>query len=168
MSNAQIEPGPDEFRRVLGSFATGVTIVTTVDAGGTPYGMTASAFCSVSLEPPLVLVCLKKGGGGSASLRSNGVFAVNILAADQEALARRFASSQRPRGREGFASFEHRAGSTKSPLLAGAVAHIDCTVYTSHDAGDHDIFLGRVVALDVDPARPALLFHHGTYRTLDA
>lgn len=153
------------FRDALGCFVTGVTIITT--QGTThPYGMTANAFASVSLNPPLVLVCVMSGREGSRSIEANGVFAVNVLGVHQEALARYFASSERPRGHEGFADIPYRPDVTGSPVLEGVAGHFDCDLVAAHEAGDHIIFIGEVRSLAVDPAMPPLLFHHGKYRRI--
>src|SRR4051795_12787302 len=99
-----------DFRAALGSFATGVTVVTTMDEGGKGYGMTVNAFSSVSLDPPLVLVCAISGTAGSEHIERNRCFAVNILAIDQEPLSRYFASRDRPRGRDAFRDVDHKIG----------------------------------------------------------
>ena len=154
-----------ELRQVLGSFATGVTVVTT-SAGKHGYGMTANSFSSVSLDPPLVLVCAIAGTEGSEVIARNGKFAVNILAADQEPISRFFASKDRPRGADAFRDVSHQIGVTGCPILDGVAGHLDCTLVASHDAGDHVIFIGEVQALDVAPDVQPLLFHGGGYRLL--
>ena len=154
-----------EFRTALGAFATGVTVITT-QSGDHPYGMTANAFSSLSLDPPLVLVCVKSQAEGSLTIESNGVFAVNVLGTDQEPLSRYFSSKDRPRGVEAFKEISHRRGISGSPILEGAAAFLDCRVTTRHPAGDHMIFVGEVLALGVDASVEPLLFHHGRYRRL--
>jgi len=157
----------EDFRGALGAFATGVTVVTTRGEEH-PYGMTANAFSSVSLDPPLVLVCVKSFSEGADLIRENGVFAVNILAAEQEPLSRYFASKERPRGRDAFAEVTHRVASSGSPILEGALAYLDCRLHAEHAAGDHDIFIGEVLELGTrDDAEP-LIFHRGQYRLLGA
>src|SRR5438067_6517506 len=151
-----------EFRDALGAFATGVTVVTT-QGPEHPYGMTANSFSSVSLDPPLVLVCVRSGSDGSAAIERNRVFAVNVLRADHEPLSRYFASRERPRGREGFEQIPHRPGATGCPLLEVAAAHLDCRLAATYEAGDHLIFIGEVVALFADPAARPLLYHQGRY-----
>ena len=152
------------FRDALGCFATGVTIITT--KGTThPYGMTANAFSSVSLQPPLVLVCVMSGREGSRSIGANGVFAVNILGAHQEDLSRYFARSERPRGPEGFADIPYHSDVTGSPILEGVAGYFDCHLVDAHHAGDHIIFIGQVLSLATDPSVPPLLFYRGRYRT---
>lgn len=130
--------------------------------------MTANAFSSVSLEPPLVLVCVMDGTEGSASIKSNGVFAVNVLGAEQEDLSRYFASRDRPRGWETFEGVAHRRLETGSPVIDGSVAYFDCRLVAAHPAGDHIVFIGEVLALGAADEAPPLLFHHGRYRRVDA
>jgi flavin reductase len=151
-----------EFRSALGAFATGVTVITT---GGEEhaYGMTANAFSSVSLDPPLVLVCAKIGAEGSKHIDRNGCFAVNILAVDQEPLSRYFSSKDRPRGRDAFRDVPHRTEVTPSPILEGVVAYLDCRLHETHTAGDHEIFIGEVLALRTNPDISPLLFYGGGY-----
>jgi len=155
------------FRKVLGSFATGVTVVTTRGEEHA-YGMTANAFSSVSLDPPLVLVCGRKASEGSEFIERNGVFAINILAAHQEPLSRYFASKDRPRGRDAFRDVPHRFAVSGAPILDGTVAFLDCSLHAAHDAGDHKIFIGEVLAIEIDAAAEPLLFHGGGYRFLSS
>jgi flavin reductase len=154
-----------EFRSALGAFATGVTVITS-QSGDRSYGMTANAFTSLSLDPPLVLICVKGDTEGSQIITQNAVFAVNVLSADQEPISRYFSSKERPRGREAFREISHRSGASGSPILDGVAAYIDCRVTTQYPAGDHVIFIGEVQALGVDPSLRPLLFHHGKYRLL--
>jgi flavin reductase len=153
-----------DFRAALGSFATGVTVITTRGEGGHGYGMTANAFSSVSLDPPLVLVCAKSVSEGSEHLETNGCFAVNILGAEQEPLSRYFSSKDRPRGQDAFRDVSHSTGPSGSPLLDGVAAYLDCNLHETHTAGDHKIFIGEVLALEVNPEVTPLLFHGGGYR----
>lgn len=152
-----------EFRGALGTFATGVTVVTS-QGPEHAYGMTANAFSSVSLDPPLILICVISGTAGARTIAANGVFAVNILSAAQEPLSRYFASRDRPRGHEAFASIAHRRAVTGSPILDGVAAYLDCRLVQSHQAGDHEIFIGGVLGLGVDTTVEPLLFHGGRYR----
>jgi flavin reductase (DIM6/NTAB) family NADH-FMN oxidoreductase RutF len=154
-----------DFRGALGSFATGVTVITTRGEDHA-YGMTANAFSSVSLDPPLVLVCAKSGAEGSQYIDQNGVFAVNILAADQEPVSRYFSSKDRPRGSDAFKDVDHRTEVTGSPVLEGVVGYLDCRLHQSHTVGDHEIFIGEVLALEIDQDKEPLLFHGGGYRWL--
>lgn len=159
----QREFSGDEFRRALGAFATGVTVVTT-HGDADMYGMTANAFTSVSLDPPLVLVCVISRTRGADTIAANGVFAVNILRNDQEPLSRYFASRDRPVGKAGFAEVTHTTAVTGSPVLKGAGGFLDCRLVASHEAGDHVIYIGEVVALGTEPDFSPLLFHGGRYR----
>lgn len=152
-----------DLRKALGTFATGVTVVTT-SGEAHPYGMTANAFSSVSLDPPLVLVCVKSGAAGSESIDRNGVFAVNILAADQEPLSRYFSSKTRPRGPHAFREVSHRTAASGAPILDNVAGYLDCRLQAVHDAGDHRIFIGEVLDLDFAADREPLLFHAGRYR----
>jgi flavin reductase (DIM6/NTAB) family NADH-FMN oxidoreductase RutF len=149
----------DELRRALGAFATGVTVVTTGGPAGL-YGVTANSFTSVSLEPPLVLVCLRRRSPGRTMIAANGAFAINVLTAEQERLGRRFAS--RDRGTGMFEGVDHHRGSAGSPILDGA-AHLECRLAGIHAAGDHVIVVGHVLALAVDPDATPLLFHGGRF-----
>lgn len=154
-----------DFRSALGVFATGVTVVTT-SGEEHAYGLTANAFSSVSLDPPLVLVCVMTGAEGAEHIRKNRCFAVNILAAEQEPISRYFSSKDRPRGRDAFKDIAHRTEATKSPILDDVVGYLDCSLHVTLQAGDHDIFIGEVLAMGVaDEAKP-LLFHGGGYRFL--
>ncbi len=156
-----------DFRDVVGAFATGVTVITTRGEGHA-YGMTANAFCSVSLAPPLVLVCTLASSEASEHLRRNGVFAVNILGTDHEPLSRFFSSEDRPRGRDAFADVSYRAATSGSPILEGAIAYLDCRLHAEHATGDHVIFIGEVLELGADDKAEPLIFHRGQYRLLGA
>jgi flavin reductase (DIM6/NTAB) family NADH-FMN oxidoreductase RutF len=151
------------FRRALGQFATGVTVVTTRDAAGRPLGLTVSAFCAVSLHPPLVLVCIDHRSEANAGMRGCGLFAVNVLAEDQEHVSRRFAAP----GRAKVEGFSFLVGKHGLPLVPGALAHVECRVRSFHDEGDHAVWVGEVRALAAHPGRP-LLHHAGTYGRIAA
>jgi flavin reductase (DIM6/NTAB) family NADH-FMN oxidoreductase RutF len=148
------------FRQLLGRFATGVSVVTT-RAGGRPVGMTASSIASVSLDPPLVLVAVDRRNDMHDALQGADHFAINILAADQEALARRFAATD-PNRFDGVGYRESRHG---VPLLDGALAHIECARHAAVVAGDHTVFLGLVTGGDVAERKP-LLHYRGGYANL--
>jgi flavin reductase (DIM6/NTAB) family NADH-FMN oxidoreductase RutF len=165
--SARPEASFDEqaFREALGCFATGVTVITTQGVTH-PYGMTANAFSSVSLDPPLVLVCVESGREGSRSIQANGVFAVNVLATHQESLSRFFASVERPRGSKGFTGIPYGVDKTGSPVLEDIVGHFDCHLVAAYEAGDHIIFIGQVLSLGMDPDREPLLFHRGRYTSM--
>jgi flavin reductase len=152
-----------DFRNALGVFATGVTVITTQGVEH-PFGMTANAFSSVSLDPPLILVCVISGTIGAESIERNGVFAVNILGADHEPVSRYFSSKDRPRGPDAFKEIPHKFGVTGAPLLEGAAGYLDCRVHAAHEAGDHIIFIGEVMALGYETDVKPLLFHGGRYR----
>ena len=154
-----------EFRSTVGAFATGVTVVTTRGEEHA-YGMTANAFSSVSLDPPLILVCVINPSEGAEHITRNGVFAVNILGVDQEPLSRYFASRDRPKGRDAFRDVPHRVAASGSPILEGAAAFMDCRLHATHEAGDHLIFIGEVLELDVQEGGTPLVFHGGGYRLL--
>jgi flavin reductase len=154
-----------EFRSTVGAFATGVTVVTTRGEEHA-YGMTANAFSSVSLDPPLILVCVISPSEGAEHITRNGVFAVNILTTEQEPLSRYFASRDRPRGRDAFREVPHRFAASGSPILEGSAAFLDCRLHATHEAGDHLIFIGEVLELEVTDGCEPLLFHGGGYRLL--
>jgi len=154
-----------DFRKTLGAFATGVTVVTT-SGEEHAYGMTANAFSSLSLDPPLVLVCIRSGAEGMDRITRNQVFAVNILAAHQEPISRYFASKTRPRGRDAFRDVSHRVGVTGSPIIDDVVAALDCRLYSVQEAGDHHILVGEVLALEVSDGVEPLVFHGGRYRVV--
>jgi flavin reductase len=152
-----------DFRSTVGSFATGVTVVTTRGEEHA-YGMTANAFSSVSLDPPLVLVCVIHPSEGAEHIQRNACFAVNILHAEQEPISRYFASRDRPRGRDAFREVSHRLGVSGSPIIDGAVGYLDCRLDATHEAGDHLIFIGEVLEVGFNPDGEPLLFHGGRYK----
>ena len=152
-----------DFRATVGAFATGVTVVTTRGEQHA-YGMTANAFSSVSLDPPLVLVCVMARSEGSRQIEQNRCFAVNILHAEQEPLSRYFASRDRPRGLDAFREVPHRIAASGSPILEGAIGYLDCRLHADHLAGDHQIFIGEVLDLGFKPEGEPLLFHGGQYK----
>lgn len=147
-----------EFRRVLGHFAAGVTIITTVGDDGKPYGLTATAFTSVSLEPPLVLVCVDKRAESHPHFHASRVFAVNFLAADQQELSRRFAVP----GGDKFTGITLCPGVTGAPLLAGVLGYLECRTTDICEGGDHTIFIGQVEAADACAGEP-LVYFRGMY-----
>lgn len=153
--------GPDEFRHALSHFASGVTVITTWDAKGHPTGLTASAVASVSLNPPLVLVCVDRQAQSYAALEAGGSFAVNILAAGQEAFSRRFADSREDK----FNEITYAKGSLGLPLLPGVLASLECRTVHTYPGGDHTIFVGRVEATAVHEGEP-LLYYCGQYNRL--
>jgi flavin reductase (DIM6/NTAB) family NADH-FMN oxidoreductase RutF len=154
--------GPDDFRKVLSHFGSGVTVVTTADIDKRPTGLTCSAFASVSLEPPLVLVCVDHKAQSFPALRDHGRFAVNILRADQEGLSRRFATSKIL---DKFDGVPYTIGELGLPLVDGALAHLECVTVSTHVAGDHTIFVGRVERAGAPGGEP-LLYFRGRYERL--
>jgi len=149
----------EDFKRALSRRATGVAIVTT-RSGDRIHGMTVSAFTEVSLEPPLVLVCADKGSNTLPVIRAGGVFAVNVLARDQQALSGRFASTKDEEKR--FDGLETDVGRTGAPLLRGVAVNIDCRVVAAHEHGDHVIYVGQVEEVRSFDREP-LLYFRGSY-----
>lgn len=152
-----------EFRKALGAFTTGVTVITGIAGDGAPVGVTANSFNSVSLDPPMVLWSLAKSSRSLAAFTQSQHFAVHILALDQDALSNRFARS----GADKFAglSLEHGAGGV--PLLTGCVARLQCRTAFQYEGGDHIIFVGQVTAMDRRDAAP-LVFQAGRYAVATA
>jgi flavin reductase (DIM6/NTAB) family NADH-FMN oxidoreductase RutF len=151
-----------DFRNVLGSFATGVTVITS-GSDEHAFGMTANAFSSLSLDPPLVLVCVISGTSGADTIEQHSAFAVNILGSHQEPISRYFSWKDRPRGEAAFSEIPHHTAVTGCPLLKGAAAYLDCRLADAHKSGDHVIFIGEVMAVGLDPTVKPLLFHGGKY-----
>jgi flavin reductase (DIM6/NTAB) family NADH-FMN oxidoreductase RutF len=151
----------NELRRVMGHFATGVTVITTHGGEGHYYGLTANAFSSLSLVPPLVLVCVDKKAESYPYFEQSKVFTVNILSSDQEDLSRRFAVS----GGSKFEGVAYRVGANGAPILQGALAHIECKLVAGHDGGDHTIYVGEIQEAESGEGKP-LMFYRGGYRSL--
>lgn len=147
-------------RKALGTFATGVTIVTARAPDGVPVGFTANSFASVSLEPPLLLVCLAHTAAGYGIFRAAESFAVNVLEVGQEETARRFAR----RGADKFGATPWKPGALGAPLIDGSLARFDCAMHQRVEAGDHDILMGRVLGFSVHEGA-ALLYHQGAFRS---
>jgi flavin reductase (DIM6/NTAB) family NADH-FMN oxidoreductase RutF len=150
-----------DFRAALGMFATGVTIVTARGADGAPVGLTANSFNSVSLSPPLVLWSLARSAGSMPAFEKGSHYAVNILAADQHALAERFASKSVDR----FADVAFREGTGGAPILEGAAAVFECFNRSRYEEGDHVIFVGEVERCAFRAGATPLIFHGGRYFT---
>jgi len=150
-----------DFRQAVGSFTTGVTVVTTCDDAGVRYGLTANSFASVSLEPPLVLFCVDRQAPSLTGLHRSRHFAINVLASDQEEIAKRFAR----RADDKFAGLNWRVGILGAPLLDRSIAHIECTFEHSHPSGDHEIIIGRVHRVRVYAGEP-LVFHRSRFGTV--
>ena len=151
----------EEFRAALGRFVSGVTIMTTLGADDRPVGITVSAFSSLSLEPPLVLACIEKKASIHDLLTSGRAFAVNVLAADQEHLSRRFASKDTDR----FDGIGYKEAAGGPPLLEGALAYIECRVAETYPGGDHTIVVGEVESVTVADHKP-LAYYRGGYSEL--
>ena len=152
----------DAFRSALGRFASGVTVVTTHARGGVDHGMTASAFCSVSLEPPLVLLCIEKIASVHDSIVACEHFAINILADSQELLARRFAAVDGDR----FEGVGFSRGAYSVPILDDVLAALECRRTTTYAGGDHSIIVGAVEAAKWRDDKP-LLYYRGGYAGME-
>ncbi len=156
----------DALRTAMGLFPTGVTVVTT-GRGEATEGMTANAVISVSLDPLLLLVSVHKDARLNQRIKEEGYYAVNLLADDQEGLSRLFASPERSSGLPAVHSLGGAYGRLGAPLATGALAAIECELAAVYPGGDHDLFLGRVVAVHMgDTRKGPLVFHEGTYPTL--
>jgi len=153
--------GRDEFRAALSRFPSGVTIVTTRDAGGRLHGITVSAFASVSLAPPMILVCIEKTTGSHYALQESEHFVVNILAEGQENLSNRFASPIPDK----FETVDYRLGLGDVPVLEDALATLECRLAYAHEGGDHTIFVGLVEKTEIKDENP-LVYWHSDYRKL--
>jgi len=151
----------NELRRVMGHFATGVTVITTISKEGELHGLTANAFTSVSLDPPLLLISVDKKADSYPHFEASKVFTVNILAEDQESLSRKFAVS----GGNKFEGVAYRIGANGTPILEGVLSYIECTLYAAYDGGDHTLYLGAIQQAEITEGKP-LLFFRGGYRSL--
>ena len=151
------------FRTVLGHFATGIVVVTGM-LDEVPAGLTCQSFVSLSLDPPLVAVCPSKRSRSWRRIEQSGAFCANILTEDQEQISRVFATS----GADKFRGVGWRPGETGSPILQDVLAWVDCRIEARHDAGDHDVIVGRVVDLEAAPRGRPLLAYRGGYGRFDA
>lgn len=151
------------FREVLGHLAAGVAVVTSRAGDGEPRGLTATAVCSVSLDPPLVLACIDHDSSTFRAIRASGVYAINLLGREHASLAALFSEGDADK----FGDLDHREASTGAPVLETAVGYCDCRVERAVDAGDHTIFVGAVeeARLLSGEAQEPLLYHLGRYRT---
>lgn len=147
------------FRQVMGSFAAGVTVVTTHGRDQTPYGLTATAFTSVSLIPPLALVCVDKKAESYPHFEPSGVFAVNFLARDQEGISQRFSVS----GGDKFDAVAWHRGALGAPILDGTIGHVECRIVHAYDGGDHVIYVGEIDSATANDGEP-LVYFRGAYR----
>jgi flavin reductase (DIM6/NTAB) family NADH-FMN oxidoreductase RutF len=165
VNHPAIDPvlSPDTFRSVLGRFASGITIVTARDAGGEDHGMTVSAFCSLSLQPPLVLLCVDAAASMHDLLLGHPHFGISILSSGQEAYSRRFADEEEPDPFDGIA---YTRGEHGAALFDDALGHLECHVVRHHDAGDHTLFVAEVDRAEPRDGRP-LLYYRGGYALLE-
>ena len=153
---------PRTLRDALGCFATGVTVVTARTADGAPIGLTANSFTSVSLDPPLLLVCIANSAGSAQALREAETFAVNVLQIGQQPVSNTFAGKSEDR----FAATDWSEGETGAPVLAGSLGSFECRRHAVHEGGDHFILVGEVVCARFEPRRDPLLYFRGKYRRL--
>ncbi len=151
----------DEFRAALSRFPSGVTVVTTRDEQGRFHGITVSAFCSVSLEPPRVLICIEKSTGSHSALHWSRAFVVNMLSERQKDISERFASQIEDK----FDSLEFRSGIDGIPLIPGCLVTLECRITNAYDGGDHSIFVGEVEKTEISDGDPILYFR-GDYRSI--
>ena len=154
---------PDTFRATLGRFATGITILTARDQKGVDHGMTVSAFCSVSLDPPLVLACIARDASMYDALHHVDRIGVNVLSRSQEHLSRRFADTDET---DRFDGIGYTRGDSGVVLLDDALAHLECRIEARHDAGDHTVFIAQVEQAMPRDGRP-LLYYRGGYALLE-
>lgn len=153
----------DLFRKAWGSFATGVSLITTVEENGSVHGMTANGIASISLEPMLAMVCVGHSAKTYPILESTGKFGINILAENQKAIGEYYAKSDTPDGVASPAIFKFTKAGT--PFLEGSLASMDCRVINAHKEGDHTVFIGEVSEIEVSEGSP-LLFYTGKWMTL--
>jgi len=153
----------DLFRKAWGSFATGVSLITTVEENGSVHGMTANGIASVSLEPMLAMVCVGHSAKTYPILESTGKFGINILAESQKAIGEYYAKSDTPTGVINPAIFRFTEAGT--PFLVGSLASMDCQIVSAHKEGDHTVFIGEVSEIEVSEGSP-LLFYTGKWMTL--
>jgi flavin reductase (DIM6/NTAB) family NADH-FMN oxidoreductase RutF len=154
---------PREFRNALGCFATGVTVITTVDRSGAPVGITVNSFTSLSLDPPMVLFCLDRKAMSFDAFRQNRHFVVNMLREDQQAVSAQFARSNIDK----WNGVKFEMGENGCPILAGCIANLQCDVDSVYEGGDHVIVVGRAtdIAYQAEPCRP-LLYYRGRYNAI--
>lgn len=163
MSENNFEIGPEEFKAALSRFASGVAVVTSVDDQGRDHGITVSAFASVSLRPPMILICIDKKTGSHGSLMTAGTFAVNLLAEDQEDVSNLFASRIPNR----FDSVKCHRGESGAMILDDAPVALECRIVHRYDGGDHTIFVATVEKSRIVDSNP-LIYWRGAYRRLES
>lgn len=151
----------EEFRHALGKFASGVTVVTTRAADGHLHGLTVSAFCSVSLNPPLILVCIQKTTGSYHAFQESKAFVVNILSESQADVSNHFASHLEDK----FSGTEYEPGIENIPVLKGCLVNLECRLANAYDGGDHTIFVGEIEKAHINDGAP-LAYFHGSYRQI--
>jgi len=156
-----LKPDAASFRSVLGHFATGITVITAMD-GDEPVGMAANSFTSLSLDPPLILFCVAHTSSTWPRIEEAGMFAVNILGEDHEALSNLFAK----KGADRFSQTPWRIGVSGAPVLEEAIAYLDCQFEAEYPGGDHKIIVGRVLDLDMREGARPLLFYRGGYQRM--
>lgn len=148
----------DDFRNALSRFPSGVNVVTTKDAAGRPHGITVSAFCSVSLAPPLVLICIEGTTASHNAFAQSGVFVVNVLKESQQTLSEQFAAPAVDK----FEDVEFRSGIEGVPVLIDALASLECRLKHTYDGGDHTIYVGEVETVNLSDGDP-LIYFQGDY-----
>lgn len=151
----------DEFKASLGRFASGVTVVTTKDTDGKLHGLTVSAFCSVSLKPPLILVCIHKQTGSYHAFEKSKQFVVNILSAEQEHISNQFAKQHEDK----FEGIPFQKGLEDLPVLEDCLVNLECRLKHSYDGGDHTIFVGEIQRTHVSEGNP-LTYFQGNYHRI--
>jgi 3-hydroxy-9,10-secoandrosta-1,3,5(10)-triene-9,17-dione monooxygenase reductase component len=158
------QPDSQRFREVLGQFATGVTVVTSMDGDGNPVGFACQAFAALSLDPPMVLFCPSRSSGSWSAIEDAGRFCVNVLGEAQREVSQVFGT----RGADKFASVEWVPSAQGLPVLSGVLSWIDCSIEMVHTAGDHYVVIGRVLDLGTSGDDRPLLFYRGDYAAADA
>ena len=153
---------PRTLRDALGCFATGVTVVTCFDAAGTPVGLTANSFTALSLDPPLLLVCVAKDAASAGPLSGARSFAVNVLQTGQQPASTTFST----RGEDRFGQTQWSVGEHGAPVLLDSLSVFECTRHAIHEGGDHVILVGEVIKASFEPGLDPLLYFRGSYRRL--
>lgn len=153
--------GPEEFRAALGRFASGVTVVTTKDAEGKLHGITVSAFCSVSLDPPMILICIERSTGSHYAFGESGEFVVNILDGNQQTHSEHFASPHL----EKFAGIDYTLNASGIPVLSDVLVNLECRIVNNYEGGDHSVYIASVEKVTIKDGSP-LVYFHGNYRLL--
>lgn len=151
----------EEFRHALGKFASGVTVVTTRAADGRLHGLTVSAFCSVSLNPPLILVCIQKTTGSYYAFQETKAFVVNVLNESQAHISNHFASHLEDK----FSGMDYETGIENIPVLKDCLVNLECRLANAYDGGDHTIFVGEIEKAHIGDGAP-LAYFHGSYRQI--